>query len=62
MKFKLDENLPVELVEDLQRLGHQADTVYTENLVGHPDPEILAAAKQAQRILLTMDKGVADVR
>jgi predicted nuclease of predicted toxin-antitoxin system len=53
MKFKLDENLPVELVEDLQQLGHQTDTVHSENL---------AAARREQRILLTMDKGIADVR
>jgi len=62
MKFKLDENLPLELVEDLQRLGHDADSVYSEGLVGHPDPDILTAAKSENRILLTMDKGVADVR
>ncbi len=29
MKFKLDENLPYELAEDLTRLGHEADTVFS---------------------------------
>jgi hypothetical protein len=32
MKFKLDENLPYELAEDLTRLGHEADTVFSEGL------------------------------
>ena len=30
MKFKLDENLPIELTEDLRSLGHDADTVADE--------------------------------
>lgn len=62
MKLKLDENLPVELVEDIQALGHDAETVYSESLVGFPDAEILSVAKSEGRAVLTMDKGVADVR
>jgi hypothetical protein len=27
VKFKLDENLPAELVDELRELGHQADNV-----------------------------------
>jgi hypothetical protein len=30
VKVELDENLPVELVTDLRRLGHDADTVSEE--------------------------------
>ncbi len=36
MKFKLDENLPIELVKDLHRLGHDSDTVFQEELRGAP--------------------------
>jgi predicted nuclease of predicted toxin-antitoxin system len=44
VKFKIDENLPVELVADLNRAGHDADTVVDENLAGAADPIVVAAA------------------
>lgn len=62
MKFKLDENLPAELVEDLQAIGHEADTVPSENLAGFPDSIILERVRNEGRVLLTLDKGIADVR
>ena len=62
MKFKLDENLPVELRDDLQTLGHEADTVPDEGLMGAPDSLLLERARDEERVLLTMDKGIADVR
>lgn len=61
MRFKLDENLPVELVAELARLGHDADTVHAEELTGEPDPRIVEAASAEGRILLTLDKGLADI-
>jgi hypothetical protein len=30
MKFKLDENLPVELVSDFVHMGHEAHTVFED--------------------------------
>ena len=44
MKFKLDENLPVELVTDLRGSGHDADTVGGEGLRGAADPTVVDAA------------------
>jgi hypothetical protein len=32
VKFKLDENLPLELATDLRELGYDADTVHDEGL------------------------------
>lgn len=61
MKFKIDENLPAELAEDLERLGHSADTVADEGLVGAVDSVVVAAAKVEGRIVLTLDKGIADI-
>ena len=58
MRFKLDENLPQELVEDLQRLGHNADSVISEGLAGSDDDKIVRATIDAGRILLTLDKGI----
>ena len=62
MKFKLDENLPVELVTDLRGLGHDADTVTGEGLRGAADPAVVDAAFAADRILFTLDKGIANLQ
>jgi predicted nuclease of predicted toxin-antitoxin system len=58
MRFKLDENLPQDLVRDLQNLGHDSDSVITENLAGADDETVVRAAAHARRILLTLDKGI----
>ena len=62
MKFKLDENLPVELVTDLRRFGHDADTVTGAGLGGAADPAVVDAAFAADRILFTLDKGIANLQ
>ena len=62
MKFKLDENLPVELATDLRALGHDADTVADEGLRGAADPEVVDAAFAADRVLFTLDKGIANLQ
>lgn len=62
MKFKIDENLPSELALDLRAAGHDAETVPEEALAGFLDPPILEKARSEGRILVTMDKGIADVR
>jgi len=61
MRFKLDENLPRELADDLARLGHDADSVHSEGLAGADDPTVLDAAGAARRILMTLDKGIASL-
>jgi predicted nuclease of predicted toxin-antitoxin system len=62
VRFKLDENMPVELRDDLGALGHDAETVPGEGLTGQPDSVILERAREEGRVLLTLDKGIADVR
>lgn len=61
MKFKVDENLPVELASELQSLGQDADTVEDEGLCGKPDSGVVARARTENRIIITLDKGIADV-
>lgn len=61
MRFKIDENLPSELVADLRNLGHESDTVFEECLSGAPDPVLVEAASKEKRILLTLDKGIANL-
>ena len=62
MKIKLDENLPDRLVAVLTRLGHNVDTVRTEQLTGRADPDVWSAAQAAQRFLITQDLDFSDVR
>jgi predicted nuclease of predicted toxin-antitoxin system len=62
MKFKLDENLPTELADDLRALGHHAETVSDEGLTGAVDPVLLERIRLESLAFLTMDKGIADVR
>jgi len=62
VKLKLDENLPAELCVDLCAAGHEADSVVDEGLAGKPDEAILERARLEDRVLITMDKGIADVR
>ena len=42
MKFKIDENLPSELVADLRAGGHDADTVTDHGLARASDAAIMA--------------------
>lgn len=62
MRLKLDENLPVDLLSDLQATGHDTDTVPAEGLAGSADPDVIAAAQAAGRVLITLDVGAVDAR
>jgi predicted nuclease of predicted toxin-antitoxin system len=62
MKLKLDENIPAELLDDLREAGHEADSVREEGLAGAPDPVVLGQARAEERVLLTLDKGIGDLR
>jgi predicted nuclease of predicted toxin-antitoxin system len=62
VRFKLDENLPVELLVDLRAAGHDADGLRDEGLIGASDDVVLDLVRRERRILLTLDKGIADVR
>jgi predicted nuclease of predicted toxin-antitoxin system len=62
MKFKVDENLPVELLADLRAAGHDALTVPEEGTTGSPDSTVMKRVQAERRVLLTMDKGIANAR
>jgi len=62
VKIKLDENLPDRLVAVLTGLGHNVDTVRTEQLTGRADPDVWSAAQAAQRFLITQDLDFSDMR
>ncbi|HEY3366820.1 MAG TPA: DUF5615 family PIN-like protein [Symbiobacteriaceae bacterium] len=61
-KFKLDENLPVGLANDLTMAGYNATTVFSEGLSGTPDDRLLAQCDAEGRILITLDLDFSDLR
>jgi predicted nuclease of predicted toxin-antitoxin system len=62
MNFKIDENLPAEIADELRTRGYSAETVPEEGMSGAADSFLLNAALLENRILLTLDKGIADLR
>ena len=62
MKFKLDENLPVELGALLRGVGHDAHSVLDEHLRGAADHSIAKVCQDEQRILLTLDLDFANIK
>lgn len=62
MKFKIDENLPIEVAELLRQAGHDAATVFDEKLGGEIDRTIAAVCRLEQRAIITLDIDFADIR
>jgi predicted nuclease of predicted toxin-antitoxin system len=62
VRSKLDENIPVSVAEPLRSAGHDVDTVVVEGLAGTPDVEVLANATSSDRLVVTLDRGFADLR
>jgi predicted nuclease of predicted toxin-antitoxin system len=61
-RFKLDENLPRDVVALLRNGGHDAHTVLDEQLGGNPDPRVFDASQAEDRILVTFDLDFSDIR
>jgi len=53
VKVKLDENIPVSVVEALTLLGHDVHTVIGQGLTGRTDREILKQCLLEGRLLIT---------
>ncbi len=62
MNLKIDENLPVEVVQLLKDAGHNAVTVAVQNLTGTSDKNLAEVCRKEKRVLITLDTGFADVR
>ncbi len=62
MKFKTDENLPVEVADLLRQEGHDALSVVDQQLAGHPDVDVAAVCRSEQRALVTLDLDFSDIR
>ena len=57
MRFLVDENLSPRVCPLLADGGHQAIHVRDEGMAGAADPQVLAAAAAAGRVLITADRG-----
>lgn len=61
MKFKLDENLPVEAAVLLNEAGYDAHTVNQEELCGKPDSRISEVCRLEHRALITLDTDFCNI-
>jgi predicted nuclease of predicted toxin-antitoxin system len=62
MKFKIDENLPAEVGKLLEDYGHEAMSVFDQNLSGASDARIAEVCQKEKRVLITLDTGFSDIR
>jgi len=62
MKFKLDENLPLQIAAEIRARMHDVETVGEEDLTGRLDVDIWQAAQREGRILITQDLDFSDAR
>jgi len=62
VKFKIDENLPIELAALLSEAGYNAETVYQEQLAGCSDMVLIDICLREGRVLITSDLDFSDIR
>ena len=62
MKFKTDENLPIEAATTLREAGFDAETIWDEKLSGADDLVVETTSRNEGRILLTLDLDFANIR
>jgi predicted nuclease of predicted toxin-antitoxin system len=62
VKFKIDENLPVEAAGTLRDAGFDAETIRDEDLSGADDEIVASMVRSEGRILLTLDLDFANIQ
>lgn len=62
LKFKIDENLPLEIANIFTNASYDTETVYSEKLVGATDQTLTKKCKEEKRVLITLDLDFADIR
>lgn len=61
MKIKLDENIPISLAYDLEKLGHDVSSVYHLGMQGTTDQIVWKKVQAEERFLITQDLDFSDV-
>ena len=62
MKFKVDENFPIEVAQRLHQAGHDAVTVLEQQLGGEADTNLARICQLENRVIITLDLDFADIR
>ena len=55
MKFKIDENLPVEVGDVLRNAEHDALMIHDQGMVGSSDPQVASVCQSEKRAILTLE-------
>jgi len=61
MKFKLDENLPIDAAKIFQEAGYDAVSVLDQSLQGCSDKTLISMCKKENRVLVTLDTDFANL-
>ena len=62
MRFKIDENLPVEVADLLRANMHDAMTIFDKHMIGELDPKVASVCKSEERAIITLDLDFSDIR
>ncbi len=62
MRFKTDENLPIELTDLLRQHQHDGVSVQDQQMGGQADPLVAQVCQAEDRALVTCDLHFADIR
>lgn len=62
MKFKVDENLPIEIAELLRQAGHDALTVLDQSMGGFKDGHLAGICRTEGRALVTLDLDFSNIQ
>ena len=62
MRIKLDENIPEGAAAELAAKGHDVATVLGQGMGSWSDGDLWRAVQHEDRLLITRDKGFADLR
>jgi predicted nuclease of predicted toxin-antitoxin system len=61
LKFKTDENLPLDVATMLNVAGYNAESVYSEKLQGCADSFLIGKCQEEGRILITLDNDFSNI-
>ena len=62
MRFKTDENLSEAVAQMLRTAGHDAFSVFEQEMSGSTDEIVSQVVKEEQRTLITLDMDFANIR
>ena len=62
LRFKVDEDLPVEVAGLLRAAGHDAKAIVEQGMSGTPDERLWEFVQREQRCFVTADKGFTNAQ